>query len=109
MKLKELIQDMTQLEMELRHFEEKFGVKSHEFYRAIIAGELDEFDELDEYRMEFVEWLALYKTWLSLDEKYQQLIARQPIAIQIKTAIAALHIPVKRRSTGTIHFLIPTT
>lgn len=89
MKLKELIQDMTKLEMELRRFEEKFGVKSYEFYRAITAGELEEFDDLDEYRMEFIEWLALYKTWLSLDEKYQQLIGRQPIAIQIKTAIAA--------------------
>jgi hypothetical protein len=89
MKLKELIQDMAKLETELRRFEERFGVKSSEFYGAITAGELDEFDELDEYRMEFIEWLALYKTWLSLDEKYQQLIARQPIAIQIKTAIAA--------------------
>jgi hypothetical protein len=88
MKLKELIQDMAKLEMELRRFEEKFSVKSNEFYRAITAGELDEFDELDEYRMEFIEWLALYKTWLSLDEKYRQLIARQPTAIQIKTAIA---------------------
>jgi len=88
MKLKELIQDMTKLEMEMRRFEEKFGVKSNEFYRAT-AGELEEFDELDEYRMEFIEWLALYKTWLSLDEKYQQLIGRQPVAIQIKTAIAA--------------------
>jgi hypothetical protein len=89
MKLKELIQDMSKLEIEFGRFEEKFGVKSHEFYRAITAGELDEFDELDEYRMEFIEWLALYKTWLSLDGKYQQLIDRQPIAIQIKTAIAA--------------------
>jgi len=89
MKLKELIQDMTQLEADLRRFEERFGVKSAEFYRAITAGELDEFDALDEYRMEFVEWLALYKTWLSLNEKYCQLIARQPVAIQIKTALAA--------------------
>jgi hypothetical protein len=39
--------------------------------------------------MEFIEWLALYKTWLSLNETYQQLIARQPIAIQIKTAVLA--------------------
>ena len=89
MRLKELIQDMTQLEVDLRRFEEKFGVKSAEFYRAITAGELSEFDALDDFRIEFVEWLALYKTWLSLDEKYRQLIARQPVAVQIKTAIAA--------------------
>lgn len=89
MRLKELIQDMTRLEADLRRFEERFGVKSAEFYRAITSGELDEFDALDEYRMEFVEWLALYKTWLSLNEKYRQLIARQPVAIQIKTALVA--------------------
>ncbi len=45
-------------------------------------GELEEFDALDEYRMDFVEWLALYKTWLSLDGKYRQLITRQPVALQ---------------------------
>jgi len=32
------------------------------------AGELAEFDALDDYRMEFIEWLALYKTWLSFAE-----------------------------------------
>jgi hypothetical protein len=89
MELKQLIQAMTRLEAELAHFEEKFGVKSAEFYRAITTGELDEFDALDKFRMEFVEWLALYKTWLSLDEKYLQLVGRQPVAIQIKTVIAA--------------------
>lgn len=89
MELKTLISDMTQLEGELSRFEKKFGVKSGDFYRAITAGELEEFDALDEYRMEFVEWLALYKTWLSLDERYHQLITRQPIAVQIKTAVIA--------------------
>lgn len=89
MELRTLISDMIQLETELSRFEKKFGVKSGDFYQAITTGELDEFDALDEYRMEFVEWLALFKTWLSLDEKYRQLIARQPIAMQIKTAVIA--------------------
>jgi hypothetical protein len=89
MKLLELIQDISQLEMELSRFEKKFGVKSIDFYQAITAGELDEFDALDEYRVEFIEWLALYKSLMSLNEKYRQLITRQPIAIQIKTAVAA--------------------
>ena len=48
-------------------------------------GELEDFDALDEYRMQFIEWHALYKTWLSLNEKYRQLIGRQPVAIQIKS------------------------
>ncbi len=89
MRLKELIEDMSLIESEFMRFEKKFGVKSHEFYQAITAGELDEFDALDEYRMEFIEWLALYKTWLSLDNSYRQLIKRQPLAVQIKTAVAA--------------------
>ena len=87
MELRELISDMTQLETELSRFEQKFGVKSNDFYQAIMSGELDEFDALDEYRMEFIEWLALYKTWMSLDEKYRQLISRQPVAVQIKTVV----------------------
>jgi hypothetical protein len=67
---------MSQLETALSRFETRYGVKSHDFYGAITSGALDEFDALDDYRMEFIEWLALYKTWLSLDEKYHQLIAR---------------------------------
>jgi len=34
--------------------------------------------------MEFIDWLSLYKTWLSLDEKYRQLIGRQSVPLQIK-------------------------
>jgi len=89
MVLKELIHNMGCLQEQLLRFEEKYGVKSPEFYQAMMAGELEDFDALDEYRMEFVEWLALYKTWLSLEQKYRQLIARQPVSIQIKTAVAA--------------------
>ena len=84
MRVQELIEDMSRLEMELHKFETKFGVKSADFYEAMTRGELEEFDALDEYRMEFIEWLALYKTWLSLNEKYHQLVAREPVALQIK-------------------------
>jgi len=89
MSLTDLLKDTGILEGKLHRFEEKFGVKSQDFYKAMQRGELEEFDALDEYRLEFIEWLALYKTWLSLDEKYRQLIRRQPVAIQIKSALAA--------------------
>ena len=79
-----LLKDIGQLEVELGRFETRFGVKSEDFYAAMMRGELEEFDALDEYRMDFVDWLALYKTWLSLNEKYRQLLARQPLALQIK-------------------------
>ncbi len=85
MPLNDLLNDMGRLESDLRRFEARFGVKSKDFYEAIQRGDLEEFDALDDYRMEFVEWLALYKTWTSLDDKYRQLVARQPVALQIKT------------------------
>ena len=83
--LQTLLDSIGQLESELRHFETQFGVRSSDFYQAMMRGDLEEFDALDDYRMTFIEWLALYKTWLSLDEQYQQLLARQPVALQIKT------------------------
>jgi hypothetical protein len=83
-RLSDLLEDMNKLQSEFSRFETRFGVKSQDFYEAMVGGDLDEFDALDEYRMDFVQWLALYKTWMSLDQKYQQLAARQPIAVQIK-------------------------
>ena len=82
--LNELLADMTKLQAELSRFETQFGVKSQDFHAAMTRGDLEEFDALDDYRMTFIEWLALYKTWLSLDDKYRQLIDRQPVALQIK-------------------------
>jgi len=89
--LNELLKDMHRLETELSRFELKYGVKSQDFYDAMMRGELEEFDALDEYRMEFIEWLALYETWLSLNEKYRQLISRQPVALQIKANLEPVH------------------
>lgn len=85
MPLNDLLKDMGRLEVELQRFEARFGVRSKDFYDAMQRGDLEEFDALDDYRMEFVEWLALYKTWTSLDDRYRQLVARQPVAMQIKT------------------------
>ena len=58
----------------------------------MMRGDLEAFDALDEYRMVFIEWLSLYKTWLSLDEKYRQLIDRQPVAVP-KSQPAKYQIP----------------
>ena len=60
--LSALLQDMERLEANLGGFEVKFGVKSQDFYAAMAGGNLEEFDALDEYRMDFIEWFALYKT-----------------------------------------------
>ena len=90
--LQMLITDMNQLEGDLSRFELKFGVKSKDFYAAMITGALDEFDALDDYRMDFVEWLGLYEIWQSLNSKYQQTIARQPVALQIKSNLAPAYV-----------------
>jgi hypothetical protein len=89
--LSKLVRDLSKLEAELSRFETRFGVKSQEFYEAMARGDLEEFDALDDYRMEFVEWLALYKTWLSLEGKYRQLVARQPVVLQIKANLEPVH------------------
>jgi|GEM_PF-892061 len=89
--LNKLVKDLSKLEAELSRFETKFGVKSQEFYEAMTRGDLEEFDALDDYRMQFIEWLALYKTWLSLDEKYCQVIARQPVNLQIMANLEPAH------------------
>jgi hypothetical protein len=89
--LTKLVRDLSRVEAELGRFETRFGVKSPEFYEAMMRGHLEEFDALDEYRMEFIEWMALYKTWLSLDEKYRQLISRQPVVLQIKANLEPVH------------------
>jgi len=89
--LSELLKNMGRLESELSRFETKFGVKSQDFSAAMMRGDLEEFDALDEYRMEFIEWLALYKTWQSLEGKYRQLIARQPVALQMKANLEPAH------------------
>lgn len=87
----DLLQNMVSTESRLGGFETQFGVKSRDFYEAMMRGDLEGFDTLDEYRMVFIEWLALYKTWLSLDKKYQQLVTRQPVAMQIKTHLESVH------------------
>ncbi len=99
MKIKELIEDMTGIETHLSRFEKRFGVKSEDFFKAMNAGELEEFDALDEYRMDFIEWLSLYKSWMSLNESYRQLSARQPIAVQIRR-ISKMKVPIKIRHLG---------
>jgi small ligand-binding sensory domain FIST len=51
--LTELVRNMSQLEKEMAQFEAQFGIKSPEFYKAMMAGELEAFDALDEYRIRF--------------------------------------------------------
>jgi len=86
--LRELINDLCAIEKQMRRFESRYGVLSHEFYQAFTSGELSEFDAYDEYRVEFLEWAALYQTQQKLEQEYQRLTARQPAAVRIRLQLA---------------------
>jgi len=88
--LRELIHDIGAVEKQMYHFESKYGVLSHEFYRAFISGELSEFDAYDEYRMDFLEWAALCQTQQKLEKEYQRLSARQPAAMRLRLQLATV-------------------
>jgi len=89
-KLRELIHDIGIAEKQMYHFESKYGVLSHEFYRAFISGELSEFDAHDEYRMDFLQWAALYQTQQKLEQEYQRLSVRQPAAMRLRLQLATV-------------------
>ncbi len=87
--MRKLVNDIIAIEERLRHFESKYGVLSQEFYQAFTSGELSEFDAYDEYRMDFLEWAALYQTRQKLEREYQQLSARYPAAQRIRLQLIA--------------------
>ena len=86
--LHKLVSDIVTIDEQLRRFESKYGVLSHEFYQAFTSGELSEFDAYDEYRMEFIEWAALYQTRQKFKQVYQRLSTRQPAAVRIRLQLA---------------------
>ncbi len=56
MTLYELVLELKLLERRLTLYEEKYGVLSEDFYRALMAGELASYDEFDESRVDFSRW-----------------------------------------------------
>lgn len=60
----ELVIEMKLLERRLTLYEEKYGVLSEDFYRALLGGQLERFDEYDETRADFSRWKGVYETWL---------------------------------------------
>lgn len=70
MDLYELVLELKLLERRLTLYEEKYGVLSEDFYRALVAGELARYDELDESRVDFSRWKGIYETWLRRKRAY---------------------------------------
>jgi len=76
----ELVIEMKLLERRLTLYEEKYGVLSEDFYRGLMAGELERYDEYDESRADFSRWKGIYETWLRRRDAYADQMASHNLA-----------------------------
>jgi hypothetical protein len=65
MTIDELIIGIHDLENYLKKFEEKYHLRSEDFYQLAMAGKL-------EHSNDFIEWLGIYEIKLDREQKYQQ-------------------------------------
>jgi hypothetical protein len=72
METHELVIEMKLLERRLTLYEEKYGVLSEDFYNALMAGNLAEYDAYDETRTDFSRWKGIYETWQRRKEAYRK-------------------------------------
>ena len=88
MEIHELVIEMKLLERRLTLYEEKYGVLSDDFYRALVAGELARFDEYDETRADFSRWKGVYETWLRRKQTYTEQMKKREFveALRIQPA-----------------------
>jgi hypothetical protein len=88
METHELVVEMKLLERRLTLYEEKYGVLNEDFYAALMAGKLAQYDEYDESRADFSRWKGIYETWLRRKESYSQQIRQLglPNAIRVQPA-----------------------
>ena len=80
MNIYELVLEMKLLERRLTLYEEKYGVLSEDFYAALMAGELEEYDEYDETRADFSRWKGIYEVWLRRKQAYNQQLKERDLA-----------------------------
>ena len=78
---------MKLLERRLTLYEEKYGILSEDFYKALVSGKLERYDEYDEYdetRADFSRWKGIYETWLRRKETYTQQIQQQDLVATLR-------------------------
>jgi hypothetical protein len=80
MEIHELVIEMKLLERRLTLCEEKYGVLSEDFYKALFAGNLARYDEYDETRTDFSRWKGIYETWLRRKHSYMEQINQRELA-----------------------------
>lgn len=86
MELQDIIQDLHLLDQELWTLEDKYKVLSPDFYKAMMAGELEEFDGDPEFHDDFIHWLGLYENKQSLEQQYRNLLRRRHIIQQFRAS-----------------------
>jgi len=72
MEIHELVIEMKLLERRLTLYEEKYGILSEDFYAALMAGTLEQYDAYDETRVDFSRWKGIYETWRRRKDAYRQ-------------------------------------
>ena len=75
MTLEELIRSIHTLENHLQKFEEKYHLRSEDFYRLVSDGKLEQSEE-------FIEWLGVYEIKLKRERAYNRRIAKTLSASQ---------------------------
>ena len=77
MEIHELVIEMKLIERRLTLYEEKYGVLSADFYKALMAGDLGRYDAYDETRADFSRWKGIYETWLRRKKAYDESIQQR--------------------------------
>jgi hypothetical protein len=80
MEIHELVIEMKLLERRMTLYEEKYGVLSEDFYAALIAGKLANYDAYDETRADFSRWKGLYETLRRRKDAYRKRMEGQELA-----------------------------
>jgi hypothetical protein len=71
MTLSEIIHSLHELEDLIQPLEEKYSLKSQDFYELAQAGELEESPD-------FIRWMGYYELWLDSMKEYRQLFWSAP-------------------------------
>jgi hypothetical protein len=69
MTLSELIKSIHDLENHLNKFEEKYKLRSEEFYQLATNGKIEQSSD-------FIEWLGIYEIKRKREQKYQEILTR---------------------------------
>ena len=80
MSIYELVIEMKLLERRLTLYEEKYGILSEDFYKALMAGKLAQYDEYNETRTDFSRWKGIYETWTRRKESYRRQIQKRKLS-----------------------------